>query len=208
MTYPSAPWHLKGQGILTVNSLDIDRVRPLIPAQLNIIPVLPGQTLGGVYVAQYSSGSTLEYNELIVVSGIVRYSNRVGFWISHIYVDNPDSVAGGREIWGLPKQLAQFNWNFQNQPQVDIYENDRHLCSLRCQWRSPGLQIPVGAPAFGMIDGNLLAFQAHGKINLHLSGIDLNIPSASSFAQLNLKQPLISFYGNPLAVTIQHPSMV
>jgi acetoacetate decarboxylase len=25
-------------------------------------------------------------------------------------VDNPDSVAGGREIWGLPKELAEFSW--------------------------------------------------------------------------------------------------
>lgn len=208
MTYPSAPWHLNGKGFLTVNSLDIDRVRALIPAQLNIIPIFPGQTLGGVYVAQYGAGSTLEYNELIVVSGIVSYANRVGFWISHIYVDNPDSVAGGREIWGLPKQLARFNWDFQDQPQVEVYEDERHLCSLKCQWRSFGLQVPVGAPAFGMLDGNLLTFQAYGKINLNLTGIDLTIPSESSFAPLNIKQPLMSFYGSPLDVTIKSPSMI
>jgi acetoacetate decarboxylase len=52
----------------------------------------------------------LEYSELIVIAGLVRYSGQIGGWVSHIYVDNADSVAGGRNIWGLPKELAEFIW--------------------------------------------------------------------------------------------------
>jgi hypothetical protein len=94
MAYPQAPWTLQGYSLQTLNLIDITAARSLVPSELEIISVWPGKTLGGVYVASYGSGSTLEYNELIVVSAITRYANRFGTWISHIYVDNPDSVAG------------------------------------------------------------------------------------------------------------------
>jgi acetoacetate decarboxylase len=45
----------------------------------------------------------LEYNELIIIAAVLGYKGKFGAWISHIYVDNPDSVAGGREIWGYLK---------------------------------------------------------------------------------------------------------
>lgn len=68
----------------------------------------PGWTFGGVYCAHYGAGSTLEYLELIVIPGLVRRGHRLGAWISHIYVDDAQSVAGGRSIWALPKELAEF----------------------------------------------------------------------------------------------------
>lgn len=110
MTHPPAPWTLQGYAIQSAHLLDIERVRPYIPQEFGIIQVLPGKTVGGVYLSHYGSGSVLEYSELIVVAGLVSYSGKFGGWISHIYVDNPDSVAGGREIWGLPKELAEFTW--------------------------------------------------------------------------------------------------
>ena len=51
MPYPQAPWTLQGYAIQTLQLLDIDRVRPFIPSELNIITVLPGKTLGGVYLS-------------------------------------------------------------------------------------------------------------------------------------------------------------
>ncbi|HEY9821570.1 MAG TPA: acetoacetate decarboxylase family protein, partial [Candidatus Sericytochromatia bacterium] len=105
MTYPPAPWTLQGYAIQSLQLIDIERVRPLIPTEFEIISVLPGKTVGGVYLSYYGSGSVLEYSELIVAAGMVRYSGKIGGWVSHIYVDNADSVAGGREIWGLPKEL-------------------------------------------------------------------------------------------------------
>ncbi len=110
MSYPQPPWTLKGYAFLTLQLLDIARVRPLIPPALNIISVLPGKTIGGVYLSKYNSDSVLEYSELIIIAGFLSYKGKFGGWVSHIYVDNPESVAGGREIWGLPKELAQFTW--------------------------------------------------------------------------------------------------
>lgn len=55
----------------------------------------------------YTPGGVLEYRELLCAAV-------VGSWrtpsvsVTHIWVDNPASMAGGRELWGIPKQLARF----------------------------------------------------------------------------------------------------
>ena len=103
MNYPAAPWKLKGYALQTLNLIEVEKARNFVPPELEIVSVLPGKTLGGIYLSAYQSGSILEYNELIVVPGLVRYQNKTATWISHIYVDDEKSVAGGREIWGLPK---------------------------------------------------------------------------------------------------------
>jgi acetoacetate decarboxylase len=120
MTYPQAPWMLYGYAIQTVHLIDIEKARPLIPKELEIVSIWPGKTLGGVYISSYKSGSVLEYSELIVIPAVVSNSGKIGGWVSHIYVDNSDSVAGGREIWGLPKELAEFSWVKGEQSNVTV----------------------------------------------------------------------------------------
>ena len=84
MSHPAPPWHLNGEFVI-VPAL----VRP--------------RALGGVLLANYTSG-TLAYRELIVFER----ATRRGMVVSHIYVDDEQSLSGGHEIWGLPKELATF----------------------------------------------------------------------------------------------------
>lgn len=205
MNYPPAPWTLQGYGFQSLHLLDVDRARPFIPSNLEIVQVFPGKTLGGVYIAYYSGTPVQEYNELIIVSGIVSQAGKIGAWVSHIYVDNPDSVAGGREIWGLPKELAQFDWKLTGLPSVQVRQDDRPLCTLSCTWRSPTLNLPLTAPVLSRLDSKLLMFEAHGKFNLQLIGSNLSVPTTSPFALLNLDQSWLSFYSDPLVVTIEPP---
>jgi acetoacetate decarboxylase len=128
MTYPQAPWKLQGYALQTLNAVNIEDSRSFVPPELEIISIFPGKTLGGVYLSAYESGSILEYNELIVVAALVSYKGKIGSWISHIYVDNEDSVAGGREIWGLPKEMAQFTWTSNS---VSVSQQEKQLCSKR-----------------------------------------------------------------------------
>lgn len=209
MIYPPAPWTIQGNGFLNLHLLDISRVRSLIPPAFQVVPVLPGKTVGGVYVAYYDgTHSTMEYNELIIVSGLVAHGGKLGAWISHIYVDNPNSVAGGREIWGLPKELAEFEWTRDRSPGVQVRQGDRVLCSLRYTWQSPGLPLPpLTAPVFSQLNDQLLLFTAQGQFNLQLIGAELQIPAASPFAALGLGQAWLSFYSNPLKVTVQAPTI-
>jgi acetoacetate decarboxylase len=110
MSYPPAPWHLYGIALQSFHAIDVETAKQFVPLDFDIVSVLPGKTVGSVYLSVYEPNSTLQYRELIVVPALVRYRGKIGAWISHIYVDNPQSVEGGRNIWGLPKQMADFTW--------------------------------------------------------------------------------------------------
>ncbi|MBL1174893.1 acetoacetate decarboxylase family protein [Pantanalinema sp. GBBB05] len=205
MHYPAAPWHLQGYAIQTLHWLDIDRVRPTIPAALSIVPLFPGKTLGSVYIATYSPGSSLEYNELIVVSGLVYHGHQWGAWISHIYVDDPRSVQGGRELWGLPKEMAQFTWQHDNQLSVQVRQGDRHLCSLQGHPRLPGIRLPIAAPIMSQIQAQFCMFTGQGTLNWHLISSHLEVTNDSPFSSLGLGQGWLAWYSNPLSLTINSP---
>lgn len=209
MSYPAPPWKIQGYGFFNLHLLDVERVRSFIPSQFQIISTFPGKTIGGVYIASYQAGSSLLYNELIVVSGLVTYPNHIGAWISHIYVDNPDSVAGGREIWGLPKELAQFVWNFSNQSSVKVMQGDRVLCELSRQWQGLSLPLPpLTAPVLTTLESIPAQFQAKSQLQVQLIGATLQVPSTSPFAPLNLGQGWLSFYSDRLSVTVDPPTKI
>lgn len=205
MTYPQPPWTLKGDAFVSLQLLDIAGVRPLIPTELNIISVLPGKTVGGVYLSKYSSGSVLEYSELIIIAGFLSYKGKFGSWVSHIYVDNPDSVAGGREIWGLPKELAQFTWTDRS---VTVSQADQLLCKLDYSRQSFGLPLKLSASAFSCKDNNLLIFPASVESRFGLVSSKLEIPPTSPFASLNISQPILTVHSDRLNLVVDAPTRV
>lgn len=205
MTYPQAPWTLQGYAIVTLQLIDIVRVRALIPSELDIISVWPGKTVGGVYVASYSD-SVLQYNELIVVAAMTRRANKFGAWISHIYVDHPDSVAGGREIWGLPKELAQFTW--EQQSCVHVSQGDQLLCSLNHEWQLPSWRQQLTGYTFSTLDTDLLHFEAKSDLSLCLGGAKLQVPRESPFFEVGLSKAWLNFYCDRLRLVVNPPEVV
>lgn len=206
MAYPPPPWNLEGFSLQTLHLLDVAHIRSLIPADLNILSILPGKTLGGVYIASYQAGSTLRYNELIVISGLIHQSSKVGGWISHIYVDHPDSIAGGRKIWGLPKQMAQFSWDLTQNLSVQVDQNGRSLCSIRCQWQSPPWPQSLSVPAFSLLGHKLLYFKGRANFHLRLAGLDLTVLPESPLNAVGLGQAWLGFYANPLQCLVESPT--
>ncbi len=203
MTYPAAPWTLKGYALQTLQWVDVSTVRPLIPSPFKIISPWPNQTLGGIYISTYQSGSSLEYNELIISAGLVRYSGEWGGWISHIYVDDEDSVAGGREIWGLPKQLAEFKWEGHNR--VTVSQGENILCRLTYTQPSWSLPLSLTVPAFGYQQGRILHFQNQFNFNLSLIKSQVEIPPESVFYPLNLDRYWFTLYQNALNLVVDQP---
>ena len=67
-----------------------------MPPDSSVVSVAPGKTVGGLLFLSYESGSTLVYNELNVISALVRVGSRVAFYLPRLYVDSPASLAGGR----------------------------------------------------------------------------------------------------------------
>jgi acetoacetate decarboxylase len=209
MIYPAAPWNLKGYAIQTLNLLDIKRSRQVMPSELEIVSVLPGKTLGGIYLSVYEADSLLQYNELIVVAGLTRYQNQFGSWISHIYVDNEVSVAGGREIWQLPKEMADFSWQ---KGQVTVRHQDYPLCNLQFSrnWYhlASWWQQKFTANAFSSLSTDLLLFNNSFSSQFSLLSGELTIPQNSPFASLNLGQPWLTIKMDNLNLIAGEPTVI
>ncbi len=148
----------------------------------------------------------LEYNELIVAPAVVRIGSKVGGWISQIYVDNPDSVAAGREIWGLPKELAEFN---RSPGKTIVTQRDLTLCSSieRPQlWSALHIRSRLSGNCFGNLNGELLSFGNNFQARLSAIDCQLEIPATSPFANLNLARPLLALSLQDLNLVTMTPA--
>lgn len=183
--FPAPPWRLKGEAFLQLQLIDLARARAWVPPELGLIPVLPGKTLGGLYYASYTLGSTLQYHELIVVAGLVRHRLSLGGWVSHIYVDSPESVAGGREIWSLPKEPARFSGSHD---ELTISQDETRLCILRRHSPKLRLPVPLFAPVISKGEQGPRWFRGLGSARCGVGSGTFAIPSESPFAALGLGQ--------------------
>ncbi len=205
MVYPPAHWQLKGYAIQTLHLLDIERARLFVPPALDIIAIWPGKTLGGVYLARYGSGSALEYHELIAIAGLVRHGDQWGGWVSDIYVDHPDSVAGGREIWGLPKELAQFEWQSDR---IIVRQGNTRLCQLSYNPQGFSFPLHLKAPVLSIHHSQLLRFFGEFDSRLRWISGNLEIPAESAFSKLGFSQPWLTFFCEHLNLVAGAPDGV
>jgi acetoacetate decarboxylase len=211
MSYPPAPWHLYGTALASFHPIDLATARQFVPLDFDIVSVLPGKTLGCLYLSVYEANSTLQYHELIVAPALVRYRGNIGAWISHIYVDHPHSVEGGRNIWGLPKQMADFTWDDR---QVTVSQDRHCLCRVdRSSLALPlsfwgNFKISISGNVFGGLEREILAFQGDVTAMLKWTPLSLHIPSASPFASLDLGNPFFSVGFDRLQLTANSPSIV
>lgn len=108
--YPAMPWRLRSRGMVvaSLHWVDARRARAVVPPELPIVRLLPGWTIGGLFLAEYGPGSDLQYNELIVGTATVWHRGRPALWVSDLFVDDALSVGGGRALLGAPKHLQPF----------------------------------------------------------------------------------------------------
>jgi len=103
--YPPEPWYLGGS-LLVSAFLVSPRELPKFPIPDGRRPLrLGGKVVVGTAFVKYVPGGVLEYNELLVALPSFP-GPRVT--IPQIWVDSPASRAGGRELWGIPKELHEF----------------------------------------------------------------------------------------------------
>lgn len=186
MTHPPAPWRLRGEAAILLAPVRAATTRSLpLPPGLELV-ALGGWTVGGILLARYDETATLPYHELIVFSGLARPvgSARAGAIVSHIYVDSERSVAGGRAIWGLPKELADFEWSPRR---VTVRQGGRTLLDARIR-RRRGLRapLPLLAPAFGTLRDAPARAVGRGILRGGPALARLEVPPQSPFAALGL----------------------
>jgi Acetoacetate decarboxylase (ADC) len=176
--HPPAPWRLHGELTIVPARVRVaDARRAPIPPGVELISA-GGSTAGGALLARYTGG-TLAYHELIVFSGIGRLGPKPGVVVSHIYVDDEQSMAGGRAIWGLPKELAEFTYS---RSRVEVRQRGGLLLAATIRRRPRGLLLPLLAPTLGT------GVHAVGRMLIKASPAraTLEVPDSSPFAALGL----------------------
>jgi hypothetical protein len=204
--YPLAPWRMRGFGAATVQFVDARAAARFVPSGCAVVAVAPGKTLGGLLFVSYEAGSSLVYHELNIVAALVRAGKRLAFSLPRLYVDSAASLAGGRVLWGVPKELAAF----------DVAENGREqvvtvsgvgdvICRLsfaRLRGRVPAA-LPL--PAFGSRGDRLLSFT--GRLRARLAPVHANVElrAGGEFVALGLDRPLFAFAFDDLALIVPPP---
>lgn len=111
VAYPPQPWHLGGRLSLTLWRVPTAELPATFPAAVpdGARPLAAGgHTLVGTAFVRYQPGGVLTYDELLAALP-VRDGRRVAITIPAIWVDSQASLAGGRRLWGIPKELAEFD---------------------------------------------------------------------------------------------------
>ncbi|MBP2478535.1 hypothetical protein JOF53_007407 [Crossiella equi] len=108
-SYPPAPWHLAGDLVGTVLRMPPGALPPdLLPEHLPVTRKDGGVDLVAGWV-DYRPGGLLAYREFLVAALLPGRLPLTGS-ILRIWVDSEASLAGGRELWDIPKRLAEFDF--------------------------------------------------------------------------------------------------
>src|SRR5664279_3844474 len=104
--YPPEPWDLHGHAYVGVWLLPLDIAPPPASAQTRAVRLF-GRTIVSAAFFRYDDPSPLTYDE-IMSTVLVRHGFRPRVSITHIWVDSEASRDGGRALWAIPKDLAEF----------------------------------------------------------------------------------------------------
>lgn len=114
-----APWSLKGYGYIVMfkaepqwllenGFIDADMLERYVPS------------IGTAMVVNYESSSAGPYGELLFIPGKFSFPSGERYSISKIYVSSRESVTNGQDNWGIPKELAEFDFTAQTASQEHI----------------------------------------------------------------------------------------
>jgi Acetoacetate decarboxylase (ADC) len=199
--YPPPPWRLHGWAIQTLHAIPLEAARRYVPQGLPIIPILPGHTLATLVFASYESGS-LAYHELLLGIGLV-WLRGPRFCIPRIWVDSAASVAGGREIWKLPKEPARFDLR-RSGDSITIEAAD--IC--RIDARASRHTVPLWFPALAFGEdaaGTMFPFSAYMRARTSLARVTIS-PLSDTFASMQLSRPFVGVRYESLDVLVHGPS--
>lgn len=175
--YPPAPWQMVGQLWLS-----LFRVREAVDE------LRPAGVYGVAWVS-YEPGSSLTYSELLVARPISTDAHGRRVSITDIWVDSPASVAGGRELWAIPKGLCDFeldsvrrgpltttDWSASRgrRPIVSASFTDVSKAMLRVPFKGgtwqPGIEDTGGEERTATLQGSSKALPCRGRWDFAADG--------------------------------------
>lgn len=188
--YPAEPWDLHGHAYVGAWLLP----RSLVPAphSPSTRPVtLFGRGIVGAAFFVYEQPSPLTYNE-IMATVLVRQGWRLRVSITHIWVDSPASRDGGRELWAIPKDLA----DFEVAAHTSYVATGIGSLALRRVRRLPR-QLPSGFRIAQDQAGSLLVSPVTGRMRLGVASGRWSFAADGPLAFLAGRKPLVTLAASP-----------
>ncbi len=201
--YPPAPWQLRGRVALVPVPVRASAARAAgLPPGARLLTAGPW-TLGGLLLADYDETATLRYRELIVFSALASAGGRPAFVVSHIYVDLDASLAGGREIWGLPKELASFT---ARDGRIAVRAADgQGLATIALRRRARSARLPLWAGVIGTLGGAAARTATTGTLHGSLAAAEVDVPAGSPLQALGMSGRHAALAGDRLALPFPPP---
>jgi len=156
-TFPAEPWDLHGHAYVGTWLLPRRLLPP--PPSVSTEPVtIFGRGIVAAAFFVYEEPSPLTYNE-VMTTVLVREGWRLRVAITHIWVDSPASRDGGRALWAIPKELAEF----EVAPHRSYAAQGIASMTVRSGRRLP-FRLPVGFKIAQDQDWKLLVSPVKGRL--------------------------------------------
>ncbi|WP_313025993.1 acetoacetate decarboxylase family protein [Pseudomonas lopnurensis] len=195
--YPEAPWHLTGSACVSAWRVPM---RELPPAPKGLAYATLGDSALVLSIwAAYLPGGTLAYNELAVVAAVRRHGMLApAGTVTHVWVDDERSAAGGRRLWSIPKQPGVFTLKpriGERDFAAQLSADDQALAAVRFE---PNLSLPGQPSASGFViqqnDCGLLRTRCQGRGRLVTGRAQWDFAPSGPLAFLHGRTPLFSLY--------------
>lgn len=187
--YPPEPWALRGQLHASVFLVPLADVPVDLPPGCRPVRLGRRAVVGTAWVV-YEPGGVLDYRELMATV-LVRRGWRLMPTITHIWVDSAASRDGGRALWGIPKELADFDVSTTSYAARD----DRGPlagATVNPRLWLPG-RWPVGFRVVQWLGGSAKVSRVRARARLGISQVAFDADAAGPLAFLAGRRPLLSF---------------
>ncbi len=191
-SYPPEPWNLRGQAYVSVWRLPAEQLAGRVPEGLRPLTV-GGQVFVGTAWVDYEPGGMLPYHELLAAV-LVRDGVRPIVTVTEIWVDSPASLAGGRAMWGIPKEFAQFE--MVHEPSFTARaDTDTGVIASADIERGSGLPIrlPSWFTVVQTLDGRSRQTPVHATGHPHTASANWKINPDGKLGYLHGLTPAVTF---------------
>lgn len=153
VTSAPAPWQLKGRGYIAALRFDAAALdnESFIPKSLQ--NKRGKGRLGYLMLVDYQESPVGPYHELLFIPGRYQlHSGQKRYSISRIFVSSQNSVVNGRRNWGIPKELAEFDLQYDQKGGVNavVSLGGKAFCKLRFKKSGPALPVTTALVPKGM----------------------------------------------------------
>ncbi len=195
--YPPEPWDLHGHAYVGTWLVPRRHLPPPHSPASKPVTIF-GRGIVGAAFFVYEKPSPLTYEE-IMATVLVRHGWRLRVSITHIWVNSPASRDGGRELWAIPKELADF----------DVTPHDsysaRGIGSLtlgrvrRLPW-----QLPAGFRIAQNRSGSLQISPVAGRMRIGLGPARWTFAADGPLVFLHGRRPLLTLAVHPFRLLFGH----